>query len=152
MNLKPIKVLQAAEIQDLFSKLVRQVSKINLAYMNWSKESIQQAVEKYQFRFLFSELGEAQTMICYQQNFEFTEILALGTLEKYQRQGFSEKLLRLFIAECGSTSKLLTLEVHAKNDQAIALYHKCGFKTVRIRKNYYSDQMDALVMDLVLNL
>ena len=115
--------------------------------MNWSVESIHQAIQNSHFRFLRSEQDEIVAFICFQRNSEFAEILALGTRQQFQRQGYSEKLLLQFSQECSGTSKLLTLEVHCKNERAIALYEKCGFKTVRIRKNYYSDGSDALVMD-----
>jgi ribosomal-protein-alanine N-acetyltransferase len=41
----------------------------------------------------------------------------------------------------------LTLEVRVGNRAAMAMYHKYGFKTEGIRKNYYSDtNEDAVIM------
>lgn len=140
------------KIEQLFLQLVLETAKINPAFINWSSENIAEAVQKYKFKTLRAEEGqefnEIQSMICYQQNSDFIEILALGTLKKYQRRGISEQLLRLFLKECAGASKFVTLEVHSQNQSAIALYSKCGFKIVRTRKNYYSDGADALVMDL----
>ncbi len=139
--------MNSDQIKKLFSDIVTQTSKISPAFMNWSEIAIDEAVQKYKFVFLKTDSDELCSMICYQCNSEFTEILALGTAEQFQKQGRSEKLLLQFLSDCGAMSKLITLEVHAKNDRAIALYQKCGFKTVRIRKKYYSDGSDALVMD-----
>ncbi len=143
--------LQPADIEKIFLNIADSARKINPAFMNWSKSSIREVISTANFRFYKTDLNEIAAMICYQTNSEFTEILALGTVSEFQRQGYSEKLLNQFLSECGSTSKLstglVTLEVHCKNDSAIALYEKCGFKTVRIRKNYYSDGADAFVMD-----
>ncbi len=139
--------MNSDQIKKIFSDIVVQTAKISPAFMNWSEIMIAEAVQKYKFVFAKTDSNELCSMICYQDNIEFIEILALGTVEQFQKQGRSEKLLLQFLSDCGAMSKLITLEVHAKNDRAIALYQKCGFKTVRIRKKYYSDGADALVMD-----
>ena len=41
---------------------------------------------------------------------------------------------------------IITLEVRKSNSIAIHIYEKFGFKTVTIRKNYYSNNEDALLM------
>jgi [ribosomal protein S18]-alanine N-acetyltransferase len=139
--------LNTSEIKKIFLNVVLESKGINPAFMNWTEAAILDAMDRYQFDVLKSETGEIATFICYQQSLDFTEILALGSLQKFQRRGYSERLLRQFLTNSSNASKLVTLEVHAGNDKAIGLYSKCGFKTVRIRKNYYSDGEDALVMD-----
>ena len=42
----------------------------------------------------------------------------------------------------------ITLEVNYKNDPAIALYQKFGFKQVGLRKKYYHNTDDAVLMTL----
>lgn len=41
---------------------------------------------------------------------------------------------------------IITLEVRVSNKVAIHIYEKYGFKTVIIRRNYYSNNEDALLM------
>ncbi len=41
---------------------------------------------------------------------------------------------------------IITLEVRVSNKVAIHIYEKYGFKTVTIRKNYYSNNEDAYLM------
>ena len=41
---------------------------------------------------------------------------------------------------------IITLEVRVSNKVAIHIYEKYGFKTVTIRKNYYSNHEDAYLM------
>lgn len=147
MNLKIAHQLEASKIQNIFQQIVNETKTINPAFMNWSDQAIEDAVKLYRFIFLIDESDQPLAMICFQQNPDFVEILALGVLQKYRRLGISERLLRGFAKDCSTTSKLITLEVHSKNDRAIGLYTKCGFKTVRIRRNYYSDGSDALIMD-----
>ena len=44
----------------------------------------------------------------------------------------------------------ITLEVNTKNIPAINLYKKYNFKEVGLRKNYYKNCEDALIMTLEL--
>ncbi len=44
----------------------------------------------------------------------------------------------------------ITLEVNEKNVPAISLYKKYGFKQVGLRKRYYKNNDNAILMDLVL--
>lgn len=44
----------------------------------------------------------------------------------------------------------ITLEVNEKNIPAIKLYEKYGFKQVGLRKKYYNNEDNAILMDLVL--
>ena len=44
----------------------------------------------------------------------------------------------------------ITLEVNGKNITAIKLYEKYGFKQVGLRKKYYNNEDNAILMDLVL--
>ena len=43
----------------------------------------------------------------------------------------------------------ITLEVNEKNIQAIKLYKKYGFKQVGLRRKYYNNEDNAILMDLV---
>jgi ribosomal-protein-alanine N-acetyltransferase len=137
-------------VQKLFSQVVHETSQLNPAFMNWTELSIAQALSQYQFRLIQSDDNRVVSFICFQSAVDCVEILALGTLNEFQRQGYLKALLDSLASECSATSKSLTLEVHAQNLSAVALYQKCGFKTVRTRKNYYSDSGDAFVMDLSL--
>ena len=134
----------------LFEEIVSETTQVNPAFMRWSQTSIQEAWDHYQFCLLVSDEGVSIAFICFQVNADWTEILALGILKAYQRKRLMKSLLSDFILKCGATSKKISLEVHVQNQPAIDLYTQFGFKTVRIRKNYYSDAQDALVMDLIL--
>ena len=43
----------------------------------------------------------------------------------------------------------ITLEVNEKNSPAIKLYKKYGFKQVGLRRKYYNNEDNAILMDLV---
>lgn len=135
-------------IRKLFSQVVRETAAVNPAFMSWPEDSIIQAIVQYQFRVLMTDQGQPAAFICLLEAQDWLEILALGTLAEFQRRGYLQKLLASVVSECAAASKKLVLEVHSQNKSAIALYQKCGFQTVRVRKKYYSDLADAFVMDL----
>ena len=64
-------------------------------------------------------------------------------------QGIGYKLLERIIKMCKETEfEFLRLEVNEKNIPAISLYNKFGFETVGIRKKYYNNIDNAVLMDL----
>ncbi|MEO0107560.1 MAG: ribosomal protein S18-alanine N-acetyltransferase [candidate division WOR-3 bacterium] len=75
----------------------------------------------------------------------------LAVDEEVRRRGIGSFLLEAVLAHayaagCGS----IWLEVRASNTSAQSLYRKYGFTLVGVRRNYYSDHEDALVMCKVL--
>ena len=65
----------------------------------------------------------------------------------YQQKGFGLQLLNK-ILEQNSKNKSVFLELKYSNISALKLYNKVGFKKYNIRKNYYSNNNDALLMCL----
>ena len=83
---------------------------------------------------------------------EVAEILNLGIDPVYQGLGYGSSLMENYITsikELGCYS--IVLEVRSSNEKAISLYKKFGFKTIRIRKNYYSDGEDELFMQKIID-
>ncbi|MFQ6606588.1 MAG: ribosomal protein S18-alanine N-acetyltransferase [Fidelibacterota bacterium] len=72
-------------------------------------------------------------------------ILNLAVSVPYQRRGYGKHLLRTFLKRY-CNHKPVTLEVKRSNLPALKLYCDLGFKEVGIRKNYYEDGEDALVL------
>ncbi len=75
-------------------------------------------------------------------------ILNIAVHPDFRKAGIGEMLMRdciCFSKESGL--KYAILEVRTSNTEAIKLYEKLGFKTMRLRKKYYSDNgEDAYVM------
>lgn len=63
----------------------------------------------------------------------------------FRRKGLGLKLIS-FIFDKFRDYKIIFLEVRISNQPAISLYTKSGFEKYFIRKNYYSDGEDAIVM------
>lgn len=64
-----------------------------------------------------------------------------------QHQGVAQRMLDRLLAEgVARRSAYVTLEVRWSNERAIRLYRKNGFREVAMRKGYYRNGEDALVM------
>lgn len=79
------------------------------------------------------------------------EIERVAVIESMRRKGIGDELMRLALEKVVSTGvKTVFLEVRIDNDKAINLYKKHGFSVVGIRKKYYENTKDALIMNLEL--
>lgn len=76
------------------------------------------------------------------------EIYKIGIIKEYQGKGLGKYFLKEVIKL--SETKRLLLEVKSTNINAIKLYESCNFKKYYIRKKYYSDGTDAILMELKL--
>ncbi|MFP4478188.1 MAG: ribosomal protein S18-alanine N-acetyltransferase [Candidatus Izemoplasmatales bacterium] len=76
-----------------------------------------------------------------------SQIFSMLIKEDYRRQAYAYKALNQ-LEEILKEKKISewTLEVRQTNQAAINLYKKVGFKEVSIRKNYYSNNENALLM------
>jgi ribosomal-protein-alanine N-acetyltransferase len=75
-------------------------------------------------------------------------VLHIATMPERRRGGSGRALLQALLATPGT--ELCWLEVRADNGPAIALYSREGFEHIAVRKRYYSDGADAVVMRKVI--
>lgn len=79
--------------------------------------------------------------------YEKAEIIDIAVSIEQQRQSIGTKLIDAFFNECiNKKCDSITLEVRISNEKAISFYEKNGFKKISIRKGYYHDGEDALIM------
>ena len=79
--------------------------------------------------------------------YDCADITNIAVDPDFRREGLGGKMLELLTdvsRERGMES--ITLEVRASNAPAIALYEKYGFKECGLRKRYYKNNEDALLM------
>jgi ribosomal-protein-alanine acetyltransferase len=76
------------------------------------------------------------------------ELLQIAVDRDARRCGVADLLLNAALEYSQEKNlRAVFLEVRKSNDAAVALYKKHGFKSVRLRKDYYSNPLeDALVM------
>ena len=78
-------------------------------------------------------------------------IMNIVTKVSKRHLGIGTKLLEALIASAKEKSlKSITLEVNATNYTAINLYEKFGFKRIGLRKKYYNNTDDAIIMTLLI--
>lgn len=74
------------------------------------------------------------------------EITNIVTKKLERKKGIGKLLLDKLIQMAFELEKDISLEVNEKNEAAINLYKKAGFKEVGIRKKYYNGIDNAIIM------
>ena len=77
-------------------------------------------------------------------NIDFDELFKIGVREDKQRCGLGTRLLKYISSQ---SNKTLVLEVSSNNEKAISFYKKFGFKQNGIRRNYYGQNEDGILME-----
>ena len=85
--------------------------------------------------------------ICFRNVGEESELLNIGVHLHYRRKGIGRKLMQFYI-EFGEATHVKTfyLEVHVSNPPAIRLYEEFSYQPAGMRKKFYQDKFDALMM------
>ncbi len=79
--------------------------------------------------------------------YDVGDITNLAVHPDYRREGIGGKLLELLIGLCHERGmQAITLEVRETNTAAQKLYEKAGFTVCGIRKAYYKDRENAIIM------
>ena len=82
-------------------------------------------------------------------NLDVVEIMNIVVRKSYRCQGIGKKLLKKIIEISKETNlESINLEVNCNNIAAIKLYEKNGFNKIGIRKKYYNNIDDAIIMEL----
>ena len=77
------------------------------------------------------------------------ELMNIVTKKSFRENGIGKLMLEYLINMCKKEKiKTLNLEVNSQNTIAINLYKKYNFKEVGLRKKYYNNTYDAILMSL----
>ena len=77
------------------------------------------------------------------------ELMKIVTKKSFRANGIGKLMLEYLINMCKNEKiKTLNLEVNSQNTIAINLYKKYNFKEVGLRKKYYNNTYDAILMSL----
>ena len=115
----------------------------------WSKELFDEELKRQAAHyFVVEKAGEVAGYIGYWEAPEEAHIINLAIGPAFRNQGLGREMMNDCMEYARKRgAKLATLEVRQSNEAAQRLYEKCDFRTVAIRKKYYSDnQEDAVVM------
>ena len=119
---------------------------------SWSEKSFEQEAENpvayYAVLDTGSDLAGFAGIWCVVDE---AQVMNVGVCPDYQQQGFGKQLMDHLCAVAKSEGCTeMTLEVKAGNTPALALYHKMGFEQNGLRKDYYPDHSDGILMRKVL--
>lgn len=79
------------------------------------------------------------------------DVQTIAVVPEYEGRGLGSALLRELISEGRRRGAAdLLLEVRADNPRAQQLYRRFGFEQIHVRRKYYRDGVDALIMRLEL--
>ena len=104
--------------------------------------------------FIYLYNGNLCAFLNIRVSFEIAEIDYIYVHELYKRQGISVDLIHLFESVCKKFSSNLIhkvlIEVGAQNHPALSLYKKLNFQEISLRKKYYKNGEDAVIMEKIL--
>ncbi len=113
----------------------------------WSKESFIREVEgkEYAHPLVLEVDGQLAGYAIVWHYFDELHIANFAIHPDFRRKGLGKQLMRYILEQFG-TAHFAFLEVRKSNVAAINLYRSFGFKAIQIRKKYYRDGEDAVVM------
>ena len=103
------------------------------------------------YYFVYEERNNILGYISTMFDGEIIEILNFCVNKSYQHQGIGTKLLSHaleYLKDKGAKTSIL--EVRESNINAINLYKKLGYSQINIRKQYYDNSENALVLEKIL--
>ena len=132
-NKKDIKSIVALELDTLGTTLGSEMLEDNLS-------------NSMSHFYVYEDRNEIIGYISISFDGEQGEILNFAVNKGYQKKGIGTKILAYAMNILHSKgAKSFILEVRESNIGAISLYEKFGFKRISLRKNYYSNNENALV-------
>ena len=118
----------------------------------WSRELfIRELENRFSYNFILKNLNNIIGFTNFWALFEVIELNNIALKEECRGKGFGSKFLE-FIIESSKVlnAKRIFLEVSNNNLAAYNLYRKTGFIDIGIRKKYYKNGSDAILMEKIL--
>jgi len=85
--------------------------------------------------------------ICFRNMAEESELLNIAVHPHYRRLGIGRKLMQFYIDFSSQRGvKTFYLETNSSNEPAIHLYQRFSYQSFGMRKKFYQNQFDALLM------
>ena len=119
----------------------------------WSYNILKSELENSNSKYIVAKLnGEIVGFAGIINTLDQMEITNIVVKKDMRNQGIGNTLLNELInLTIASKINTIFLEVNSNNTYAIKLYEKNGFKQVGLRKKYYNNTDDAILMNLKIN-
>ena len=117
----------------------------NLSFDNkWTIQNIETMckVENYSF-IIIKTNNEILGYIILYDTLDSFDLFEIAVKNDHRNQGLGTKLLKALFVK---TDKDIFLEVNEINVKALGLYEENGFVRISLRKNYYKDNKNAIIM------
>lgn len=138
------------QIKKISKKDLDQLVNISLEQFkneSWSNEQYTEADNDNNYVFLGCFDNEKLlSFLVANESTDDVNILMLATSENNKNNGYAKSLIEYLQSYVKKQSKTLSLEVKENNLSAINLYTKLEFKVVYVRKHYYKDGQNAIIM------
>ena len=118
----------------------------NLSFDNkWNIQSIETMCEIENYSFIIIKTNnEILGYIILYDTLDSFDLFEIAVKNDHRNQGLGTKLLKALFVRY--TDKDIFLEVNEINVKALSLYEKNGFVRISLRKNYYKDNKNAIIM------
>ena len=118
----------------------------NLSFDNkWNIQSIETMCEIENYSFIIIKTNnEILGYIILYDTLDSFDLFEIAVKMEYRNHGLGTKLLKALFVRY--TDKDIFLEVNEINVKALSLYEKNGFVRISLRKNYYKDNKNAIIM------
>ena len=115
---------------------------------HWSRTGFEDEIKNGFSRIFVAEEGACLAgFIAFRFCFQEGELTNFAVAPAFYRRGLGSLLLKSGLEKAKEESVLrITLEVNERNAPAVALYGKFLFKTVNMRKKFYNNTDNALLM------
>lgn len=137
-------------IVELFSHNVDSILEIYASDFKdgWNREQLLSAFSSGRFvSFAVKKNDKIVSVITCSVSFEEADLEGIVTLKEHKNKGYAKALIEHLIDFLKEKKvEKLFLEVREGNLSAINLYKKVGFNQISIRKKYYQNGENALIM------
>ena len=118
----------------------------------WNSETLKNELENNNSYYIVAKINNNIVGFAGIKNvLDEADIMNVVTRKTYRNQGIGSIILEKLISYAKQNGiKKLTLEVNEQNISAIHLYKKFNFKEIALRKNYYNNTYNAIIMQLAL--
>ena len=139
-------ILDSDFSDDIFEQLSA-LDKLCVGADGWSADSFRSEAEKNTGHILYiTDSGKVIALLSGYHAVGEGDITSVAVHPDYRRKGLAKKLIEKFENSLPEDTESIFLEVRESNCGAIALYEKCGFERLSVRKNFYSQPRENAVV------
>ena len=92
------------------------------------------------------ETSEISGYAVFYDTFDSIDLFEIAISKEKQGKGYGNTLLSYTADIFCKNGRKIFLEVNENNEKAIRLYKKNGFEEISVRKNYYGNNQNAVIM------